>query len=769
MVFLTFQQAITSSAIFALALKTVALRKVSASTVLFRKSDSVISAPSSATFLATTNQRKFRIVHLRLAETEVSTLTMTGFQGNTWGDSTYHVHRMLSDQGWASTNQGQHNYTSHRPEPRASLPNCDDETHDPNSTMSNSRGMIANHDFVMPIADSMLPDVTAILSNHSFALADLNNYGAYHSDGDTTCGNDGETFDPNGKLLHQNDQVLTQAGSVVDTFNPDLLSIEDGVLKYNGEPFRVADQTIVQTYDMARAFNPDLLIVQNNVVMYNGEPLNLEDQIPIYCDGPSPDYSAMGEEQEEKEELENLELKAYSPLDTYIPQDDSDDSDYDESPPLKKSKSSKKGKRKSMVSTPTQKFKGKATTPASTSQGKRKRGGNSGISSRPSKKGKCKAGVGSDHSLNTFGIPSPEDSANYYGDSSNAGFVVKKEDESADNNWKDEEGNGEEASIPKTPGQKKERKQRDPRPKLQKWNDSDWKMAVLGIVWACGEKDIDIPWDDAAPIINQFCSGGALQQALLKLRRKLQGEGKTVPGPLKMTWTRSKKNSKPSSSKSQPAKPTPSSIGSELSTVKPAEATRSRLERKRPTAEQGTQACFVRLKVPRWSLDHLENPDAPVVQPQTGLEPTDAKIQGQVGLENFNQPYNANDLAPFGNVEDFGPDLSMPVIDNNLRTDIQYQDNGFVFQSLQEADFLAPLPGTDFQWAGEEVDFSTFFGGDGAGASARTRSPVVVYEDVDDAHILAHDANYNPTLGSELGAEKENSAPSSFFWHLARG
>lgn len=81
------------------------------------------------------------------------------------------------------------------------------------------------------------------------------------------------------------------------------------------------------------------------------------------------------------------------------------------------------------------------------------------------------------------------------------------------------------------------RKPRDPRPKLIKWDDNDWKKAVMGIVYSCGENDVQIPFDQAAQFVSPTCTAGALQQALLKLRDKLIAEGHPIP-PLKMSWHR---------------------------------------------------------------------------------------------------------------------------------------------------------------------------------------------------------------------------------------
>jgi hypothetical protein len=88
------------------------------------------------------------------------------------------------------------------------------------------------------------------------------------------------------------------------------------------------------------------------------------------------------------------------------------------------------------------------------------------------------------------------------------------------------------------------RKQRDPRPKLMKWTDNDWKQAVLAIVHACGQDGIPIPFDKAARVVNENVTGGAFQQALLKLRQKLIAEGHDIP-PLKMSWTKKDNSSLP--------------------------------------------------------------------------------------------------------------------------------------------------------------------------------------------------------------------------------
>jgi hypothetical protein len=86
------------------------------------------------------------------------------------------------------------------------------------------------------------------------------------------------------------------------------------------------------------------------------------------------------------------------------------------------------------------------------------------------------------------------------------------------------------------------RKPRQPRPKLLKWSDNDWKNVVLGIIWACGETGVQIPFDQAAQVVGDNCTAGAMQQAILKLRQKQIDAGYQIP-PLRMAWTRKNRNS----------------------------------------------------------------------------------------------------------------------------------------------------------------------------------------------------------------------------------
>ncbi|KAH6866657.1 hypothetical protein BKA58DRAFT_460471 [Alternaria rosae] len=98
------------------------------------------------------------------------------------------------------------------------------------------------------------------------------------------------------------------------------------------------------------------------------------------------------------------------------------------------------------------------------------------------------------------------------------------------------------SKIPKINKDGAPRKPRQPRPKLLKWSDDDWKNVVLGIVWACGETGVQIPFDQAAQVVGKSCTAGALQQAILKLRGKQIDEGYQIPS-LRMAWTRKNKRS----------------------------------------------------------------------------------------------------------------------------------------------------------------------------------------------------------------------------------
>jgi hypothetical protein len=118
------------------------------------------------------------------------------------------------------------------------------------------------------------------------------------------------------------------------------------------------------------------------------------------------------------------------------------------------------------------------------------------------------------------------------------------------------ESDYDERRPPKVPKLNKDgvpRKPRQPRPKLLKWDDNDWKNVALGLVWACGENGLQIPFDQASQVVSKSCTAGALQQALLKLRGKQINEGFQIPS-LRMAWTRKNKNASSSSTNTNSSK-----------------------------------------------------------------------------------------------------------------------------------------------------------------------------------------------------------------------
>ncbi|KAF1915386.1 hypothetical protein BDU57DRAFT_549055 [Ampelomyces quisqualis] len=150
------------------------------------------------------------------------------------------------------------------------------------------------------------------------------------------------------------------------------------------------------------------------------------------------------------------------------------------------------------------------------------------------------------------------------------------------------------------------RKPRQPRARLLKWDDNDWKNVALGLVWACGENGIQIPFDQASQIVSESCTAGALQQALLKLRGKQISEGHQIPS-LRMAWTRKNKNSTYSSSANTKTQQTAPGTNKIL------------LPKKRPTRFASNQTLMITLKraykdADRYLLAVPYGPAATVVQ-----------------------------------------------------------------------------------------------------------------------------------------------------------
>ena len=156
--------------------------------------------------------------------------------------------------------------------------------------------------------------------------------------------------------------------------------------------------------------------------------------------------------------------------------------------------------------------------------------------------------------------------------------------QASDSEYEEEDLEGN--SVPKAPKINKDgalRKPRQPRAKLLKWSDNDWKNVVLGLVWACGETGVQIPFEQAAQVVGPGCTAGALQQALLKLRAKQIAEGYQIPS-LKMAWTRKNKNSSTTTS---------SADTNSAQILTPARVT---LPRKKPTRQEGHQALIITIK-----------------------------------------------------------------------------------------------------------------------------------------------------------------------------
>lgn len=79
------------------------------------------------------------------------------------------------------------------------------------------------------------------------------------------------------------------------------------------------------------------------------------------------------------------------------------------------------------------------------------------------------------------------------------------------------------------------RKVRKPRAFLRQWDEHDVTRALMGIVWAAGENEIRLPFDQAAQLVGETCTASALQQAILKIHSRLNDEGAQIP-KIKMSW-----------------------------------------------------------------------------------------------------------------------------------------------------------------------------------------------------------------------------------------
>lgn len=248
----------------------------------------------------------------------------------------------------------------------------------------------------------------------------------------------------------------------------------------------------------------------------------------------------------------------------------------------------------------------------------------------------------------------------------NSGTIVKSEDGmehqvslTPNGGSEYEESDYDERRPSKVPKMNKDgvpRKPRQPRPKLLKWDDNDWKNVALGLVWACGENGIQIPFDQASQIVSESCTAGALQQALLKLRGKQVAEGFQIPS-LRMAWTRKNKNT--------------SSSSSSANTKPPQGTEKNPLPKKRPTRFSGNQTKMVCLK------RAYKDSDRQHLVPPYKLKDGPAQPKIRQPLELATPPQTPTTAAGASNhfVDSFGPlslvsalgyaDLSVPSYQNS--------------------------------------------------------------------------------------------------------
>ncbi|KAF2680140.1 hypothetical protein K458DRAFT_107436 [Lentithecium fluviatile CBS 122367] len=146
------------------------------------------------------------------------------------------------------------------------------------------------------------------------------------------------------------------------------------------------------------------------------------------------------------------------------------------------------------------------------------------------------------------------------------------------------------------------RKSRAPRAPLRRWDENDLTKALIGIVWACGETGLQIPFDQAAQVIDNTCTASALQQAILKLHAQMIKDGKQLP-KIKMHW--------------------PKKGGGQSRTVL---RDSGKVPRRKPTIRRGTQSLFVTLK-----RAYIEADRAVLAPPHTA----EAAIQMAGGATSF--------------------------------------------------------------------------------------------------------------------------------------
>ncbi|KAF2272282.1 uncharacterized protein EI97DRAFT_229212 [Westerdykella ornata] len=166
------------------------------------------------------------------------------------------------------------------------------------------------------------------------------------------------------------------------------------------------------------------------------------------------------------------------------------------------------------------------------------------------------------------------------------------------------------------------RKEREPRPKLMRWNDADWRRAVLSLIGVCGEVGIAIPFEKVARSINENLTGTAFQQALLKLRTRMTDEGYEVP-VLKMRWSK-KDDDNNTVSATSPLNTGEGNSGGTTTNLNEQEKVKVvwRTPRRKPTKDQEVQTsiCTVKVSLATHSPgDHRANPESGVQETPTRI------------------------------------------------------------------------------------------------------------------------------------------------------
>ncbi|KAF1957338.1 hypothetical protein CC80DRAFT_547249 [Byssothecium circinans] len=212
--------------------------------------------------------------------------------------------------------------------------------------------------------------------------------------------------------------------------------------------------------------------------------------------------------------------------------------------------------------------------------------------------------------------------------------------------------NDDEAESVKLNKNGRPRKLRAPRQSLRTWGDRDVARAYLGVIWACGEVGIEIPFGMVAQFVHPKCTVSGIQQSILKLREHYNKQGEQVPR-LRMRWPT--RNAAP---------------------VTPAEAERkarnfAKLPRRKESTMMSMQSLVVTLKCayrPPGSVQQVIDGQTAVEDPGNGSPTVENPGDGSPTVE------NSGDGSPA--VEN--PDNSSPTVENsdNLPPAVENLGNG---------------------------------------------------------------------------------------------